>query len=68
MNAPNASGWKPGTPVQDHNAMAGPDTVTGNRAPIATLWIAYANQLDGGTSAVDAAVTAAPAAPEMTVN
>ncbi|QZD91997.1 aminomethyl-transferring glycine dehydrogenase subunit GcvPB [Qipengyuania xiapuensis] len=32
MNAPNASGWKPGTPVQDHNAMAGPDTVTGNRA------------------------------------
>ena len=32
MNAPNQSGWKPGTPVQDHNAMSGPDTVTGNRA------------------------------------
>ena len=32
MSAPNQSGWKPGTPVQDHNAMTGPDTVTGNRA------------------------------------
>ena len=32
MNAPNQSGWKPGSPVQDHNAMSGPDTVTGNRA------------------------------------
>ena len=32
MSNPNASGWKPGTPVQDHNAMTGPDTVTGNRA------------------------------------
>ncbi|SFO96104.1 aminomethyl-transferring glycine dehydrogenase subunit GcvPB [Qipengyuania nanhaisediminis] len=32
MSAPNQSGWKPGTPVEDHNAMSGPDTVTGNRA------------------------------------
>ena len=32
MNAPNASGWKPGTPVEGHNAMHGPDTATGNRA------------------------------------
>ena len=32
MNAPNASGWKPGTPVEGHNAMSGPDTATGNRA------------------------------------
>ncbi len=32
MNAPNASGWKPGTPVAGHNAIDGPDTVTGNRA------------------------------------
>ena len=32
MSAPNQSGWKPGSPVQDHNAMSGPDTVTGNRA------------------------------------
>ena len=32
MNAPNKSGWKPGTPVEDHNAVSGPDTVTGNRA------------------------------------
>ena len=32
MSAPNQSGWTPGTPVQDHNAMTGPDTVTGNRA------------------------------------
>jgi tetratricopeptide (TPR) repeat protein len=37
--------------------------VTGNRAPIARLWIAYADQLAGAASA---AVTAAPAAPEMT--
>ena len=32
MNAPNKSGWKPGTPVEGHNAVSGPDTVTGNRA------------------------------------
>ncbi|MBX7527687.1 aminomethyl-transferring glycine dehydrogenase subunit GcvPB [Qipengyuania vesicularis] len=32
MSTPNQSGWKPGSPVQDHNAMSGPDTVTGNRA------------------------------------
>ncbi|MGI8942654.1 MAG: aminomethyl-transferring glycine dehydrogenase subunit GcvPB [Qipengyuania sp.] len=32
MNAPNQSGWKPGTPVHRHNAMSGPDTATGNRA------------------------------------
>ena len=32
MSAPNQSGWKPGTPVEDHNSMSGPDTVTGNRA------------------------------------
>ena len=32
MNAPNASGWKPGTPVEGHNAMSGPNTATGNRA------------------------------------
>ncbi|MBX7496958.1 aminomethyl-transferring glycine dehydrogenase subunit GcvPB [Qipengyuania sp. 6B39] len=32
MNAPNQSGWKPGTPVDGHNAMSGPDTATGNRA------------------------------------
>ena len=32
MNAPNKSGWKPGTPVEGHNAVGGPDTVTGNRA------------------------------------
>ena len=30
MNAPNASGWKPGTPVSD--SAEGPATVTGNRA------------------------------------
>ena len=32
MNAPNQSGWKPGTPVESDNAMIGPETVTGNRA------------------------------------
>ena len=32
MSTPNASGWKPGTPVEGHNAMSGPDTATGNRA------------------------------------
>jgi len=32
MSAPNQSGWKPGSPLQDHDAMTGPDTVTGNRA------------------------------------
>ena len=32
MSTPNASGWKPGTPVTGHNAMSGPDTATGNRA------------------------------------
>ena len=32
MSAPNQSGWKPGTPVEGHNAMHGPDTATGNRA------------------------------------
>ena len=32
MSNPNASGWKPGTPVEGHNAMSGPDTTTGNRA------------------------------------
>ncbi|MFA6220620.1 MAG: aminomethyl-transferring glycine dehydrogenase subunit GcvPB [Erythrobacter sp.] len=32
MSAPNASGWKPGTPATGHNAMSGPDTATGNRA------------------------------------
>jgi glycine dehydrogenase subunit 2 len=31
MNAPNASGWKPGTPVSG-NAASGPATSTGNRA------------------------------------
>ena len=32
MNPPNQSGWKPGSPVQGHDAMNGPYTVTGNRA------------------------------------
>ncbi|WP_265563322.1 aminomethyl-transferring glycine dehydrogenase subunit GcvPB [Sphingomicrobium arenosum] len=32
MSEVNASGWKPGTPVDGHNAMSGPDTTTGNRA------------------------------------
>ncbi|NVD45538.1 aminomethyl-transferring glycine dehydrogenase subunit GcvPB [Qipengyuania atrilutea] len=32
MNAPNKSGWKPGTPTDATSAMNGPDTVTGNRA------------------------------------
>ncbi|MBU2342031.1 MAG: aminomethyl-transferring glycine dehydrogenase subunit GcvPB, partial [Alphaproteobacteria bacterium] len=32
MNAPNASGWKPGTPVTVEHSMEGPPTVTGNRA------------------------------------
>lgn len=32
MSTPNASGWKPGTPVQGDGSMAGPATVTGNRA------------------------------------
>ncbi|WP_422785280.1 aminomethyl-transferring glycine dehydrogenase subunit GcvPB [Qipengyuania benthica] len=32
MNAPNASGWKPGTPVTVDHSMEGPPTVTGNRA------------------------------------
>ncbi|MCM8557107.1 aminomethyl-transferring glycine dehydrogenase subunit GcvPB [Sphingomicrobium sediminis] len=32
MSDLNASGWKPGTPVDGHNAMSGPDTTTGNRA------------------------------------
>ena len=46
MNAPNASGWKPGTPVEGHNAMSGPDTATGNRAlmleePLAILDLVF---------------------------
>ena len=32
MSTLNASGWKPGTPVDGDNSMAGPETVTGNRA------------------------------------
>ncbi|GMM92391.1 aminomethyl-transferring glycine dehydrogenase subunit GcvPB [Qipengyuania sp. MTN3-11] len=32
MNAPNASGWKPGTPVSGEEEPAGPPTHTGNRA------------------------------------
>ena len=32
MSTPNASGWKPGTPLEGSNAMSGPDTATGNRA------------------------------------
>ncbi|MEE4200559.1 hypothetical protein [Erythrobacter sp.] len=40
--------------------------VSGNRMPIAQLWIAYANQLAGGTSAAEAAATAVSATPEMT--
>ncbi|MCJ8190178.1 aminomethyl-transferring glycine dehydrogenase subunit GcvPB [Sphingomicrobium aestuariivivum] len=32
MTKTNESGWKPGTPVEGHNAMSGPDTTTGNRA------------------------------------
>ena len=33
MNAPNTSGWRPGTPVAgDMGLSGGPATVTGNRA------------------------------------
>ena len=32
MNAPNQSGWRPGTPAKDDHGMDGPPTVTGNRA------------------------------------
>ncbi|WP_260484306.1 aminomethyl-transferring glycine dehydrogenase subunit GcvPB [Sphingomicrobium flavum] len=32
MSNPNASGWKPGSPVEGDNAMSGPTTTTGNRA------------------------------------
>ena len=32
MNAPNASGWKPGTPAEMTDDPRGPETTTGNRA------------------------------------
>lgn len=50
------------------DARAALRSVTGNRTSIAKLWIAYANELEGtsGSTAVEAAVEGAAAAPEMT--
>ena len=42
--------------------------VQGNRMPIAKLWVAYVNQVDGGNTVAEAAASAASAAPEMTGN